>query len=249
MFKGIGFDTFRASYPYPKTAQSLRYFCSVIDINNFKELVFDLISSNNGGGLSPDEFIKYTNKASIARFNELYGKPETIRYDKPTPRVGYGMSQMIDVALIPFLTSTTVSITSGVGTLPSDVKHIDYIEANGRPVVRIPSDRWLNAKNSKLDEPTAEFPIYTRKNLLSIEVAPSTITSVKVQYLKLPTDAVWNFTLVSGRPVYDSSGSVHLEWDKSEEMNLAMKVLSYAGITIGDNGLIQYGEGQKQQGN
>lgn len=220
-----------------------------IGINGFKQLIEDLISSNNGGRLSPQEFVKLTNKASLARFNTLFGKSEQFRYGNPAPRTGYGQSLVIDEALSPFIKTATLTVTDGVATLPADVVHLDTVEYNDKSCRRVNSDRWSVAKNSVLDAPTTDFPIYTKTGELTVEIRPTTITSVKVKYLKLPNEVNWAYNISSGRPVYTTSGSVDLEWNKSEEMNLAFLVLSYIGITIADAGMVQYAEGQKQQGN
>lgn len=42
----------------------------------------------------------------------------------------------------------------------------------------------------------------------------SPIDAVEVTYLKKPVTPVWNYTIVNDEPVYQATGSVHLEWNE-----------------------------------
>jgi hypothetical protein len=81
------------------------------------------------------------------------------------------------------------------------------------------------------------------------KVYPTTLATVTIKYLTLPTDIVWAFTLDgSGRPVYNPVGSVNPQWydnDIDEVVGRALKIL---GVSIRENVLMSYGQNVIQSG-
>lgn len=81
-----------------------------------------------------------------------------------------------------------------------------------------------------------------------IQFYPNDIQTAIVTYLRKPIDPVWAFTVVNGRPVYDPANSVDLEAPDEAANEIMMMALSYLGINLREQELIQYSEMLKNQG-
>jgi hypothetical protein len=218
-------------------------------INETYLFVQELINKNQNGYLGPDEFNRLINQASYARFNELYGKPEQYAgANFPIAKIAYARTQEISEKLSPFIVSDTVAVSSGIAAVPDDLVHAVALRSGTNTVKRVEFDRLASYLNSSIDNPTTDFPIYVQIEN-TYKIYPSTINSVNLDYLKLPGEAVWAYTMSGNRPVYDPTNSIDLEWSTDEINNIVMKVLSMFGISVKDQQLVNYAEAQKAQGN
>lgn len=218
-------------------------------INEVYLFVQDLINKNQNGYLPPAEFNRLINQAQYARFNELYGKPEQFAAaNMPVAKMAYARTQEISEKLSPFVVTSTLTFTSGSASVPGTLVHAVAMTAGGKAVKRVEFDRLANYINSTIDNPTVAYPIYTQTDT-TYKIYPTSITSGELTYLRLPTEAVWAFTVDDDEPVYDEANSVDLEWDTTETNNIAMKLLSMYGISVKDQQVVNYAEQQKAQGN
>ncbi len=92
---------------------------------------------------------------------------------------------------------------------------------------------------SPISKPTDHFPVYLYENK-KITIYPQTVNSnVQATYLKKPVDVMWNFTSANGYYEYDSTGSVDFELDDTEQTNIILRILFYAGVVIEDRTVIE----------
>ena len=70
---------------------------------------------------------------------------------------------------------------------------------------------------------------------------PTTIQSdITVSYLKKPTNVSWAYTTGAvGQYLYNPTTSVNFELDITEQTEIIMRILAYAGVIIQDPALIQ----------
>jgi hypothetical protein len=213
----------------------------MISTNDIYKEVQNLAQKAKFGTVSPQQFNQYGSLASKDLFNERLGSiKDYYRLGKAMAKTSSGMNKDIDQSLRPFLVpDVNAGVSSGVVTLPGDCEFIDSILYGTVPVKWVPKNKEGNYLNSTIDFPTVEYPIYIDLPT-QVRVYPTTITSVKLSYYKTPSDIVWNYTLVSGRPVYNSVGTVNFEWMPSDKTALIMRILGYIGISIRETELINY---------
>lgn len=97
---------------------------------------------------------------------------------------------------------------------------------------------------SPISKPTDYFPVYLYENK-RITIYPQTINSnVQATYLRKPADVMWNFTSANGYYEYDSTGSVDFELDDTEQTNIILRILFYAGVVIEDRTVIEVAAGE-----
>jgi len=109
---------------------------------------------------------------------------------------------------------------------------------------------------SRLTAPTKQYPIgFTQKNEVastsgaSITISPLPV-SVNVNVLFKPTPPVWGFTVGgAGQYIYDPApaSSTNFELDISEQTNLIIGILKYAGVIINDPTVIQVAQQEQQK--
>ncbi len=100
---------------------------------------------------------------------------------------------------------------------------------------------------SPLTQPTEKFPLYTYENNV-LRIYPNSIQSgVRFTYLAKPQDVVWGFTTgADGQYLYNQQSSIQFGLDQSEQDELILRILSYAGVIIQDPTIIQAATQQVQ---
>jgi hypothetical protein len=101
--------------------------------------------------------------------------------------------------------------------------------------------------NSNLTAPTKMFPAYTLEGNL-FNVFPSSINKVggvECQYVRYPKDPKWTFvTLTGGEPSFNQSQPDYQDFELplSDEPNLVMRILQYAGMSIREMQAVQFAQ-------
>ena len=81
-----------------------------------------------------------------------------------------------------------------------------------------------------------------------IIIYPQTIVSnVEATYVRKPADVVWNFDSTAGYYVYDPTTSVNFELAITEQANVVLQILLYAGVVIKDPMIIQAASAEIQR--
>ena len=93
---------------------------------------------------------------------------------------------------------------------------------------------------SPLTQPTTTFPIYTYENNI-ITLYPTTINSdITISYLAKPRNIKWDFTtdITTGAYLYAAGSSIQFDLDVTEQDELILRILAYAGLIIQDPTII-----------
>jgi len=103
---------------------------------------------------------------------------------------------------------------------------------------------------SSITKPSEYYPVYVYNNN-KIIIHPQTINSnIEATYIRKPNDVIWNFntsTPVNGYYVWDPDTSVDFELNKTEQTNVILQILLYAGIVIKDNTIVQAASAEIQK--
>jgi hypothetical protein len=94
---------------------------------------------------------------------------------------------------------------------------------------------------SPLTQPSEHFPIYLYEDD-KLYVYPTTIENdISISYLKTPADVVWQYGVgLKGQYEYQAPpASTAFELDISEQTNIIMRILAYAGVIINDPTIVQ----------
>jgi hypothetical protein len=105
--------------------------------------------------------------------------------------------------------------------------------------------------NSNLTQPTKEFPVYALQGT-ELTFYPTTISNkgqVQATYFRYPKVPKWTYiTLANGEPVFDQSQNDYQDFElpPEDEYKLVTKILEYAGMSIRETEVTQFGMAQQQ---
>jgi len=202
-------------------------------INDVRNTVLSILSKDNRGYVTPEEFNLFAKQAQLEVF-EQYFYSYSNQLNKQNARLtnsGYSalperLSEVIDRFLID-VTLVYDSVTSkffapGDDNIltPKQYQAIRLTYNNTTEIEKVALNKILYLLNSNLTAPTTSYPVYTLNdyntfNTASISVYPSTITSdVTMAYVRHPKDPKWTYTTLSGgEPIFNQSASDYQDFE------------------------------------
>jgi len=98
---------------------------------------------------------------------------------------------------------------------------------------RINYNEYLMINQSEYLKPTNSRPVFVASTdgYKVYGAAGELITGVTCNYIKKPTEAAWGYQMVYGEALYDATTSVDFELHDSEETELVIKILGFAGLS------------------
>ena len=151
---------------------------------------------------------------------------------------------------------------------------VTYNPSSSTPteVQRLNRTEFYNIDKSDLTLPSESYPVYLYENRGNVNnpgqpinsniqnvlyVKPlSIISDIEVDYIRKPINPIWGFTTgnrgqyIFTNSYYDSSngtGSIDFELHESEQVNVILRILAYAGIIIRDPQIVQAASSEVQQ--
>lgn len=217
-----------------------------MNVNELKIFIEAIANRDQtGNSMTPDEYNSY-----LARANEDKFRIETGIREIQTP-IFFQSNQTSTDAMRPFIEVTSLPVVAGLATIPTDYRHALVLShiTNGRvrKITALNIDEFEDILDSATKKPSIRYPYCTQRGD-KIEIAPSTITTIKFQYFKMPPIPVWGYTIVNDEEVYDSATSVQLGWADIYHIDIARLILGYIGINFRDADLSNYAEMIKQKG-
>jgi hypothetical protein len=213
----------------------------MISVDTVYQRVLAILNKENRGYITPQEFNLMANQAQLEIFEQYF-------YDlNQFKRLGSNSSEYADITnnieeKISIFEITESLITENLFfTTPENLYRIGSIFNNNIEICYV-SEKELQIVNaSPLTSPSSTYPVYTKKGT-SIYVYPY-VSSVSLNYIKIPSTVQWAYNEVSGIALYDSSNSINFEIHESDEPSLVIKILSYAGLSIKQPEITQVVEG------
>ena len=223
-----------------------------ISIDTVYQRVQSILNKENRGYLTPQEFNLFANQAQLEIFEQYFF--DLNQYERlPKKDTEYSnLVKTINERTSKFKTSATLTFTTSYFEMPSDMHKLGTVIYNSTtPVEEIDQKNLLEYTLSPLTAPSTTNPVYiqniqTTSSVWSIVVYPSTIQSlITATYIREPVEASWATKTVVGNALYDASNSTNFELHDSEETNLVLKILLYAGLSIGNLEATQIASGQE----
>jgi len=202
-----------------------------------------IVRKNQLGSLSPTDFQFAFNTAQRNYYDLLVGRIEQYQYGRPVPRIGLSMTDNVVSRLMPFESSTSASITNGLVTKPNGFnKLLAMYTPNNYRVYRIEENRFAERIQDSID-PIDEANAFYVEQSTNWRVYPTTLSTVTLKYLTIPTDVVWNYTTDgSGRAVYNPTGSVDPLWYNNDIDEIVARAAKIIGVSLKEPTLTQFGE-------
>jgi hypothetical protein len=228
-----------------------------ISVDTVYKTVLFILNKEQRGYMTPEEFNKVGAQAQLEIFekyfedlNQLTRVPQNdMDY---ADRVAY-----LDEKISIFKYSTEITRPSSSTlylSIPSESHIINTITINDVEAQRVSRSEYYNIIKSPLTKPTLSYPIYLLQHG-GVLISPSEIEKANLDYVSKPVEPQWNYTIGSvGQFVFNTTTqnnnpSVDFNLHSSEQVELILRILSYAGIIIRDPNIVQAAASQVQQAN
>ena len=230
----------------------------MVNVNAVYQTVLLILNQQQRGYITPDEFNRIGTQAQLNIFeayasdlnqqyrmqqndteysNRIKNIEEKLQFFQRTANIPYDAVAenfpLLDFAVVdaPVVIGTTDTLYRLGSVFYRDYDLGQYVQPNELKQLIL----------SPLTQPTDKFPIYTYENNI-LRLYPSSIQSgISISYLAKPQDILWNFTTdpATGAYLYDDGTSIQFDLDVTEQDELIMRILAYAGVIIQDPSIIQ----------
>lgn len=221
-----------------------------ISVDKVYKTVLSILNKESRGFLTPDEFERIGSQVQLDILDQNF-----YDYNKAVVKATAGRAvedygnipEKIQHKIDPFFAQADITLTNGIGTLPTDVYKTINISITNKTIQleKVNKSKLSYLLSSPLTKPTTSFPVYyQRATDIIVEPALSdgswTLGNLLIEYIKVPSEPVWNSSADSnGALTYNSSGSTDFTLHQSDQVELILGILKYAGLIIADPTVVQ----------
>ena len=221
-----------------------------INVNTVYQTVLSMLNKEGRGFLSPDEFKRVGTQVQLDILDKnFHDYNRAVLKQNVTGAVqDYGnIPEKLEQKIDPFFKQADITLTNGIGTLPTDLYKTINISITNKTIQleKVDKKNLSYLLSSPLTKPTTSYPVYyQRATDIIVEPALSdgswTLGNLLIEYIKVPSEPVWNSSADSnGALTYNSSGSTDFTLHQSDQVELVLGILKYAGLIIADPTVIQ----------
>lgn len=238
-------------------------------INSVRNTVLSILNKNNYGYISPSDFNLYAKQAQLEIYEEYfssYNKTINMENGRMAGTEYADIENNIAEVLELFLRNDNlVQVAPGLneyylpslittGYTPYMISRLTCYDplTSGRlgDAEKVANARINMLLDSPLTSPSKKFPAYIIEGEKAT-VYPDTIngvSSLKCSYFRVPLEPKWTYiTLLNGEPSFDQSQPDYQDFElpSEDEYKLVTKILEYAGISIRESEVSQFGTAQQ----
>jgi hypothetical protein len=241
----------------------------MINVDDVYKTVLLILNKEQRGYITPAEFNKIGAQVQNEIFENYFNDINQYLRQPQTDFDYSDRAEYIDEKIAQFKKEGTVSGSSGIFTVPTDLYRLGSVTyTSGSQEVELQKlgrREFYNIINSKLTAPSLSYPVFlqednTRDTHTKILVYPATIASdsIKVQYLRKPgggtdnvDDPTWAYTVdedtsgyifagtTTGTTVTPSTGAKNFDLHIAEKTEVIKRILLYAGVIVKDPVVLQ----------
>jgi len=236
-FQAIGPATFNVDRFTPPGISTLPAFTQTFNTNppiDGVNTVFNITTWTTAQSQNANVFVTVDGDPQVEGVDYTWSANSNVLQMTVAPTIG-----PIQPVVIQLFPNDFYRIGSVIYTNPYGVaKETEYIQRN----------ELIKQELSPITKPTETFPVYLYEQG-DLFVYPTTIqTGITVSYIRTPLDIVWNYTTGGqGQYIYNANGSQDFELHTSEQSEIILRILVYAGIVVEDPSVIQLAVGTIQQ--
>ena len=232
-------------------------------INIIRNTVLSIISKDNRGYITPEEYNLFSKQAQLEIFTQyMYDLNNAIIKQNARLNGGSGYSnipaqltEVLDRFLVQDVLVYDVMLLKFY--MPSDnplqldepaAYKIERLTYNGsREIEKVSHTKALNLISSNLTAPTTLYPVYTLNEngelgQAGIQVYPlSIVDNVEISYIRYPKDPKWTYTsLTGGEVLFNQSASDFQDFEVplSDSVRLVTLICKYAGVSVREGDVV-----------
>jgi len=224
-----------------------------VNVDIVYKTVLLILNQQQRGYMTPDEFNKTATQAQLTIF-ETYASDLNQQYRLPDNDTEYGnrvknieqklqfFQKYINNAAVPGAITGVNPFTIDL-TVVTDLYRLGSVMYQGVQLGQYSQRNEVTQLFlSPLTQPTDKFPIYLYESG-QIFVFPNTIITpndINISYLATPANVLWAYTTGGlGEYVYAAGASTDFQLDVTEQTEIILRILAYAGVIIQDPSIVQ----------
>ena len=224
-----------------------------VSVDTVYQRVLAILSKEQRGYVTPQEFNLFANQAMLDIFEQYFYDINQFSRLPGNDTEFSDMLNMLNEKINIFEKSDAMVFATPYFTTPVDLYRIGTIFTKttvtdrfgvASEVVteaeRINFNEFLYINQSRYTKPVDSRPVFIASDAGYKVYGNAILTSgVSCNYIKVPATAVWNYQMVFGEALYNSASSTDFELHESEETELVIKILAFAGLAVQDIGIYQ----------
>ena len=224
-----------------------------VNVDIVYKTVLLILNQQQRGYMTPDEFNKTATQVQLTIF-EGYASDLNQQYRLPDNDTEYGdrvknieqklqfFQKYINNAAVPSAITGTNPFTIDT-TVVTDLYRLGSVMYQGVQLGQYSQRNEVTQLFlSPLTQPTEKFPIYLYESG-QLFVFPNTIITpndINISYLATPANVIWGYTTGGlGEYVYAAGASTDFQLDVTEQTEIILRILAYAGVIIQDPSIVQ----------
>jgi hypothetical protein len=224
-----------------------------VNVDIVYKTVLLILNQQQRGYMTPDEFNKTATQVQLTIF-EGYASDLNQQYRLPDNDTEYGdrvknieqklqfFQKYINNAAVPGAITGTNPFTIDT-TVVTDLYRLGSVMYQGVQLGQYSQRNEVTQLFlSPLTQPTDKFPIYLYESG-QLFVFPNTIITpndINISYLATPANVTWAYTTGGlGEYVYAAGASIDFQLDVTEQTEIILRILAYAGVIIQDPSIVQ----------
>ena len=224
-----------------------------VNVDIVYKTVLLILNQQQRGYMTPDEFNKTAIQVQSTIF-EGYASDLNQQYRLPDNDTEYGdrvknIEQQLQFFQKYINNASTPGAITGTNPFTIDLTVVTDLYRLGSVMYQGVQLGQYSQRNevtqlflSPLTQPTENFPIYLYESG-QIFVFPNTITTandINISYLATPANVVWGYTTGGlGEYIYAAGASTDFQLDVTEQTEIILRILAYAGVIIQDPSIVQ----------
>ena len=232
----------------------------MVNINNVYQSVLVITNKDNRGYITPDEFNRLAEQAQNEIFASYFAREAGYELNAFLTSDFSDPNTYLAEKISVFYKELALTKLNNEFTYPDNLYRVGVVSVDDIVADRASNEEIKYINLSPLTAPVKKQPVYTLTDS-GVVVYPSTITTgVKLDYLKQPVRPKWGYVSNVTIPYYDPTAfdpdndsydvaakSYNFELHPSEENNLVVNILNYAGVVIKQPDVAGFAQGKEQQ--
>jgi hypothetical protein len=218
----------------------------MVNIDTVYQRVLALANKEQRGYITPQEFNLFANQAQMDIFEQYFYDLNQFRRLPGNDTVYSDMVNILEDKIDIFRSTwgsgfISTLTASGAGyTLPTGIYRMEQVRMGGTQCEKLTARQYNEVRESPLTVPTPSRPIYTIRGGDTILINDGTYvdfttSKINIFYIRKPSPAKWTYVVVGEKALSNPDpavGYMDFELHPSEEVNLVIKILGLAGITL-----------------
>jgi hypothetical protein len=228
----------------------------MVSIDNVYKTVLNILNKENRGYITPREFNSLANQAQNEIFEGYFSlRNYVVSNDSDYSDIRKNVEEKIalfeneEAIDVGTFTNAVGSVTSSYYAYPTNFYRLGTVSANAIHATEVSSQQILYLNRAPLTKPTINNPVYVRHEG-GLVVHPTTgYSNVDINYIRKPAEAKWVGGTLSGQIVANALAGDYQDFElhASEEPELVVKILAYAGVIIRAADITQAATAKEQQ--